>query len=393
MKKESFSVEVEALALDESYKPKDVDHTHLNENIVLDFASNQIEFFPSLCETIKCVQEKSNKILGEIGKNYKLWPLSMPYEINYDVKPSSVTVEEYEYRLKLMKKYSTSKLLFSGIHFNYNFDEQLVHELFNQQDKISDFQEFKNEVYLKVMKNMLFLSPLITYFNSFSPLVSHDFDGDGLELIGKNRGLEHSVSIRNSLTYGYSNKKDFKMNTDDFEKFLESIGKSIQNGTLISEKEIYSKIRIKSKTRNLFNKDVSYIEIRCIDLNPFSNFIDYKDLVFIQTLLQDSLYGDFMFDEQEVNQNIDTVSLHGLKPNLEVTINARKTSFREYFVDYLRILQTKKYVTDDMKAVIEEKIEILKDPKLHPAYKMRSDIIDNNLTITEYGIKLMKGEL
>ncbi len=393
MKRESFSIELESLTLDEFYRPKDVDHKHLNENIVLDFASNQIEFFPSLCETIDCVKKKCEDILEEIRRNYKLWPLSMPYKIDYKVKPSSVTNEQYEYRLKLMEKYPLQKLLFSGIHFNFNFDETLIDDLFRKQQFIKNYQDFKNETYFKVLKNILFLSPLIVYFNSYSPLVSDDFIGDDLDVIGKNRGLEYSISLRNSLKYGYSNKSEFTINTENFASFLEGLKHSIDNGTLISEKEIYSKARIKSSTRNLFNKDICYIEIRCIDLNPFSNCLDFEDLEFIKALLYDSLYNDFNFDNKEVNNNIDTVSLYGLKPKLEVIINGLKTDFRGYFTNYLTELTSKEYITEDVKHIIKDKIKILENPKLHPAYKMRNDIINNNLSINEYGIKIMKGEL
>ncbi len=393
MKKESFSIELESLTLDENYKPKDVDHSHLNDNIVLDFASNQIEFFPSLCETVECVKKKCEEILDEIRVNYKLWPLSMPYFIDYQVKPSCVTEKEYEYRKKLMDKYPIQKLLFSGIHFNYNYDEVLIEDLFNKQDAINVYQDFKNETYFKVLKNILFLSPLIVYFNSYSPLVSSDFIGDGLDTIGKNKGLEYSISLRNSLKYGYSNKSNFKINTDNFNSYLNGIKESLDEGTLISEKEIYSKARIKSLTRNLFNKDICYIEVRCIDLNPFNSCLDFKDLEFIKALLYDSLYNDFDFDYDEVNSNIDIVSLYGLKQTLEVSINGLKTDFRAYFSEYLSRLMSKEYISNDLKEIIEEKIRILREPKLHPAYKMRTDIIDNDLTITEYGIKIMKGEI
>ncbi len=391
--KESFSIELEALTLDENYRPKDVDHRHLNEHIVLDFGSNQIEFFPSLCESIPCVKKKMEDILVEIRHNYKLWPLSMPYYIDYDVKPSNVTKEQYEYRLKLMNKYPVQKLLFSGIHFNYNYDEELIKELFNNQNQINVFQDFKNETYFKVLKNMMFLSPLIVYFNSYSPLVSEDFVGNQLLTIGKNKGLENSISLRNSLKYGYSNNRDFKLNTDNFDSFLMGIKDSIDNGTLISEKEIYSKVRLKSATRNLFNKDICYIEIRCIDLDPYSNFLDSKNLTFIQALLYDALYNEFYYDYDETNDNIDIVSLHGMKSNIEISVNGLKTDFRDYFEHYLYELLSKKYITKEMKDVIEEKIKILKNPKLHPVYKMREDIIENNLSVTEYGIKLIKGEV
>ncbi len=393
MKKESFSIELESLTLDEFYNPKDVDYSHLNDNIVMDFGSNQIEFFPSLCETIECVKEKCEQILDDIKVNYVLWPLSMPYELDYDVRPSSVTEEQYEYRLKLMEKYPVQKLLFSGIHFNYNYNEELIHELFDKQDKIKIYQDFKNETYFKVLKNMMFLSPLIIYFNSYSPLVSMDFEGDGLDTIGKNKGLAHSISFRNSLKYGYANSENFKINTDSFDGFIKGLEESIKSGELISEKEIYLKIRLKSLTRNLFNRDICYIEIRCIDLNPFCNSFDSTDLIFIQALLYDSLYNEFNFDYAETNHNIDAVSLEGLDKNLKVSINGLKTDFRDYFGNYLHTLMSKKYINNKMKEIILEKLKILENPKLHSAYKMRNDIGNNDLSIKEYGVKLSKGEI
>ena len=57
----------------------------------------------------------------------------------------------------------------SGIHFNFEFGDDLLRSLFAQQTEFPDFTSFKTELYLKTARNFLHYRWLITYLYGASP--------------------------------------------------------------------------------------------------------------------------------------------------------------------------------------------------------------------------------
>ena len=59
------------------------------------------------------------------------------------------------YRRYLAKEYGKRKQMVSGIHFNFEFGDDLLRSLFVQQTEFSEFAAFKTELYLKTARNFL----------------------------------------------------------------------------------------------------------------------------------------------------------------------------------------------------------------------------------------------
>ncbi len=396
MRKHLFSIEREALVLDkQTNKPIDIDKDFLCENMVLDFASNQIEYFPTLCKTLTEMKSEYERLTDRVKEKYNMWPLSQPYAIDYEVKPSSLTKEQHEYRKYLMSKYSLPKLLLSGIHYNFSFDDDLLDKKYNDlknKELYNDFQDFKNNLYFRTYKSMLRALPLLVYLNSFTPLVTSDYD-ENIPSIGKNKGFEYSMSIRNSIEYGYSNSSEFKIKLDSLDDYLNSLKEDIDKGILKNLKEDYTKVRLKSKTQNIFNKDIRYIELRMIDINPFFNGIDIDNLRLITLLLEANCNNDYDINYEDTTYNVEQIALNGLDPNLEVKIDDKLVSFKDFAVKELEKCYNVKNLTEEERKIIDKNIEIVKDSSKHLCYKMRNYILENDLSIDEFGNMVMRGEL
>ena len=54
------------------------------------------------------------------------------------------------YRKKLAQRYGTKKQMISGIHYNFSFKEETIQKLYKNTDKTTSYQDFKNQIYLKI---------------------------------------------------------------------------------------------------------------------------------------------------------------------------------------------------------------------------------------------------
>ena len=101
-----------------------------------------------------------------------LWPLSMPPQL--PEKEEDIVIaklnnhENVLYRRYLSNSYGRRKQMISGIHYNFEFSDDLIQALFELQSEIKDYYQFKTEIYLKVTRNYLHYRWLITYFWCFS---------------------------------------------------------------------------------------------------------------------------------------------------------------------------------------------------------------------------------
>ncbi len=168
-------------------------------------------------------------------------------------------------------------MLFSGIHFNFSFAEEFINEL-NTEGK--DFRTFKDELYLRLYKQLMVHSYLLVLLTAASPYYDASLDKDGKSGII----MSEYSSLRNSKR-GYWNKFLPILNHKDLKTFTGSIKKHIVTGSLYSASELYLPIRLKPKgvntLENLAENGVDHIELRMFDLNPSAPLgIDGRDLEF-----------------------------------------------------------------------------------------------------------------
>lgn len=268
-----------------------------DKNIVRDFSENQTEInttvFKSAKEAIASLDEhyrRIQKTLREMPQREYLWPFSNPpYIINEEDIPvaqySGEHVGKTKYREYLSDRYGRYKMTFSGIHYNYSFDDELLKEDFKLSGE-SDFMEYKNQLYMKLAKGAAAYGWIIVAVTAASPIM----DGSYVEKKKYNYDTFVGMASVRCSELGYWNFFAPTFDYSDIKKYVDGIQKYVDDGWIKYPSELYYPIRLKPEGENtldaLRNNGVNHIELRMFDLNPLSpSGIDERDAVFAQLFL------------------------------------------------------------------------------------------------------------
>ena len=253
-----------------------------------DFAETQIELITPVAHTTKELFDYLAAIhetaIRTMDKEEMLWPLSMPPVLPEEEMAIPIANLERPadvlYRRHLAQTYGRRKQMISGIHYNFEYSEQLLRVLFGNQSEITDFCAFKTEIYLTAAQNYLHFQWLLTYFYGASPLAETNFFEEA-------PFTDPVRSIRNSA-YGYSNNKAVKVSYQNLEAYGNDLESLVNQGQLLEEKEFYSSVRFRggAKAAELKEKGIRYMELRNIDTNPFEAYgIGQDQVEFINLLM------------------------------------------------------------------------------------------------------------
>ena len=337
--KGKFGIERETLRVDKegnlalTKHPKVFECKITHPYITTDFSESQVELITPTVNTIEEAYSYLNLLYDIVALEVKdeyLWPQSMPCSIPED---DLIPVADYgmcetgkessEYRKSLLKKYGGKKQLISGIHYNFSFSEELIKDLYNKLGNNEDYRTFRDNVYLKVVRNYLRYRWLLIYLLGGTTVMHESFDNKCVIDLDKisNDGFSNNgaVSYRNSEC-GYKNKIDLYPEYTSVKNYVESVHKFINDKLIESHKELYTQIRLKAKDNNRFldsllDEGINYLEIRSIDINPFDKAgISLEDLNFINIftlyllIKEESNYKNWQ-EESQNNQNI--ISIYG----------------------------------------------------------------------------------
>ncbi|EHK9754542.1 TPA: bifunctional glutamate--cysteine ligase GshA/glutathione synthetase GshB [Enterococcus faecium] len=264
--------------------------------IQTDFSETQTEMItpvtdsiPELFQYLAAVYDVTAR---SIPKEEMIWPLSMPPAL--PEKDEAIIIaklknfEDVLYRRYLAKEYGKRKQMVSGIHFNFEFGDELLRTLFSHQEEFQDFSEFKTELYLKTARNFMRYRWMITYLFGASPMSEKNY------FLDESHPQEPVRSIRNSAL-GYTNHPNVKVSYASMKQYLADIERMIEEGKLSEEKEFYTPLRFRGgkKVADLATTGVRYIELRNIDLNPYARLgINPEQVRFLQLFLMYMLWTE-----------------------------------------------------------------------------------------------------
>lgn len=271
--------------------------------IQTDFSETQTEMItpvtdsiPELFQYLAAVYDVTAR---SIPKEEMIWPLSMPPALpEKDEEIIIAKLKNFEdvlYRRYLAKEYGKRKQMVSGIHFNFEFGDELLRTLFSHQEEFQDFSEFKTELYLKTARNFLRYRWMITYLLGASPMSEKNY------FINESHPQEPVRSIRNSAL-GYTNHPNVKVSYASMKQYLADIERMIEEGKLSEEKEFYTPLRFRGgkKVADLATTGVRYIELRNIDLNPYARLgINPEQVRFLQLFLMYMLWTEEKEDSDQ----------------------------------------------------------------------------------------------
>ncbi len=288
-----FGIERETLRVDSKGRLAQTPHPFGNdEHITRDFCENQIELVTPVCssidealEALAGLDKKARDVLAENGETIWLYSNPPHFDSEDDIPIADFTGDHSSkraYREVLEKKYGKKLMLFSGIHFNFSFAEEFLHDLNTDKE---DFHSFRDTLYLRLYKQLMTHSWLLVLLTAASPYYDASLDKDGKSGII----MSEYSSMRNSRR-GYWNKFLPILDHRSLRTFTGSIKKHIVTGSLYSASELYLPIRLKPKglnsLENLAANGVDHIELRMFDLNPSAPLgIDGRDLGFAHLLI------------------------------------------------------------------------------------------------------------
>lgn len=337
-------------------------------NITTDFSESLLEFITPATDSIDTLIEQLSDIHHHVIKalgDERLWPLSMPCFVGGE---ESIRLAQYGssnigkmktlYRQGLKNRYGSMMQVISGIHFNFSMPDSFWNEWQQLECMGCCRQRFISEKYMGLIRNVYRFGWLVPYLFGASPAICQSFlKGRKTDLPFEKLGkgtlyLPYATSLRLSdLGYTNSAQAGLKISHDSLPDYVASLRKAIQThdetfaqigvkvdgeyrqlnaNVLQLENELYAPIRPKRTPRSgekpsdaLAQRGIEYIELRTVDVNPFSAIgidaeqVHFFDLFLVWCLLRPS--RQLTDDEIARNRrNQNKVVLEGRKPNLEL---------------------------------------------------------------------------
>lgn len=265
-----------------------------------DFGEAQVEISAAAADSCEgaadLMKQELKKLHAKLAEGGELlWPFSNPPVIRDEddieiARYSGDQQPSYDYRKYLAGKYGKYKQAYSGIHYNYSFSDDLLRRGFElsggSSDDINGYRDYKNRFYLDLAERVLEYSWIPVALLAASPVA----DGS---LYDKNLAGESFFTGCATLRCsdrGYWNPFVPIISYDSIDSYIDSIEAYVKEGLLIEARELYYPVRIKPPGKYtmtaLREKGVQHIELRMIDVNPFSDQgLDIRDLRFLQLFL------------------------------------------------------------------------------------------------------------
>lgn len=444
LKGSAYGLERECLRVDKkgdlskTLHPEKLDSALTNKFITTDFSEAQLELVTPPCSTIRGALGSLEKIHTFIYKNLGsefLWPFSMPCRLPNDKNiplaqygSSDQGIKKYIYRKGLTVRYGSKMQTISGIHFNFSFSDKFWNLLYTSRSRgvrehlgsTPSKQEFISESYFHIIRNFLRYRCLISYFFGASPIIDKSYLNKKpkhyLQNFTKDTYLApQSTSLRGSFL-GYNSKvqKQLFIRYDNLHAYIEDLkcaistphslytklgiyksGEQIQlNDNLLQiEAEHYSAIRPKqppqtneSALQALEKRGVKYIEIRALDIDPFSPIgVSDESLLFIEMLLYYCLLEKSpkitQGEAKEIMAHQNKIALFGGKqPCREIGIRVLKK------LDPIANILDQNFKDKRYSNNLQQQFKKISNPFLIPSRQLIANMEKSNKSFLEYGM-------
>lgn len=355
--------------------------------ITTDYSEALLEFITP----VHCRIEDTLEFLAELHQytcqhtdGELLWAGSMPPLLEGD---ENIPVARYGhsnigrmksvYREGLAHRYGKAMQTIAGIHYNFSLPDELWALL--QQNSEQDEQTLRSESYLALIRNFHRYSWLLMYLFGASPAVNRSFfpnpeNNYGLESFGSDTLVSpYGTSLRMS-DFGYTNNAQSSLSIcyNTLDEYVDSLtdaiktpyplyediglkkdGRYLQLNTnlLQIENEYYSTIRPKRVARSgekpvtaLRHHGVEYIEVRCLDINPFeplglsSTDAHFQDIFLLYCALHSKAELG-RAECRESGENFRKVVCEGRKPGLTLMAQGESVTLKSLGTTLLKEMQ------------------------------------------------------
>jgi glutamate--cysteine ligase len=365
-------------------------HTH----ITTDYSEALLEFITPAERDPKVVLDTLKELhaftASQIGAE-RIWPFSMPGIINDELDvpiayygESNLGKLKHVYRHGLWHRYGRKMQCIAGLHYNFSVPESLWQfKASLNNDTVS--QQYISDEYFSLIRNFRRYSWLLLYLFGASPALDKSFiedDEHGLESLDDSTlyapyatslrmsGLGYQNNAQDGLfvcfnglsSYTQTLKDAMNQPVDKYKEIgVEQDGqfKQLNTNLLQIENEYYSDIRPKRNSKNgekpltaLNEHGVEYIEVRCLDLNPFTPYgIDEEQIHFMDLFLAYCIIhpSAFLSAEEcnEVEQNHKKVVIEGRDPSFKLMRHGKPILLSQWGRELITELKPLAKILDD----------------------------------------------
>ena len=421
--------------LSQKNHPKALGSALTHPHITTDYSEALMEFITTPHNTIAAALNELRDIHTVVHQHLeageKLWPLSMPCMLDDDEE--NIKLAQYGtsnigrfktlYRHGLGVRYGRRMQTISGVHYNLSFPEELFAELkqheSNPELKQLNLQDYRSHRYFGLIRNFIRLTPLVMYLLGASPSVCRCFLTNRQHhlqpLVKGTLYLPEATALRmGRLGYQNSAQKQLGIHYNDLHDYLDGLQKAVhtpyppftdlgldENGEPIQindhvlqiENEYYSLVRPKqvpeageTPSQALKNRGVGYVELRAVDVNPYSEIgIDEITAGFLESLalyclLQDS--PDLFDDEQEqVDRNQTEVVNRGRTADAKIEEGHTTTSLQAWAQKHLDAIKDCAVLLDQVSetSLYQDALNIMQQRLDHVDATLSSHVIEDTL--------------
>ncbi len=422
IEKESLRVNVEGKLSDRPH-PRGLGSPLTHPNITTDFSEAQLELITDVSDSpeasVRQLEDLHRFIYQNIGDEL-LWASSMPCILGADSEipvgrygSSNIATAKTVYRLGLGNRYGRLMQTISGIHYNFSVPDAFWPVLATTLGGRPS-QDFQTQTYFGLIRNFRRFSWLLIYLFGASPAICRSFVKDKPHRLAPfDEGTLHlpfATSLRmGRLGYQSDAQSSLHISYNSLDQYARSMRYALTqpyppyqaigvkaggeyrqlNTSLIQiENEFYGTIRPKRPVHAgerpltaLLRRGVEYVEVRCLDLNPFLHVgIDEPQIRFLDTFLMYCLLADSPADsEQEsrmMGENQLTVVERGREPQLRLNRLHGTVSREDWSREILNgckplaELLDRAHDGEDYIQSWEEQLRKVEDPALTPSARI-----------------------
>jgi len=441
--------------------PRSVGSALTHPSITTDFSEALMEFItPVFTDIDACLASLDQihrftvqQLATQAAPEY-LWLASMPCILpgNEGIPvaqygSSNVARMKTTYRIGLGHRYGRLMQTIAGIHYNFSLPDDFWRALWRHEaganataDAFHDekcLQDFKTERYFALIRNFRRYVWLLVYLFGASPALCksflngrqhklQEFDAHSLyaphatslrmgDLGYQSSAQEHVVISYNNLDeYVASLLKGLTQSLPEYERIGVRVAgaegheeyRQLSSNLLQIENEFYSTIRPKRTTRSgeapitaLCERGVEYIEVRCIDVNPYQPLgIDAEQIRFVDSFLLFCALSDsppLCTNEYRVTQaNLSQVVNRGREPGLQLQKGDQKISLQDWANELLANISRCADLFDgihesqDYSSSVAIQRSKIADPNLTPAAQVLADMREQKLSFVNFEDKL-----
>lgn len=377
IEKESLRVQ-ETGSLSPAPHPPGLGSALTHRAITTDFSEAQLELITGTHTSPQAVLQELEDVHVFVQRHLGeeiLWPSSMPCILTADQDQiplgqygsSNIAQAKTVYRRGLGNRYGRLMQTISGIHYNFSIPDELWHALGKTT------QDGRTEAYFGLIRNFRRWSWLLLYLFGAAPAICRSFiQGLDHQLDQFNEGtyyLPYATSLRmgrlgyqseaqSALDISYNSLAVYSATlrvglTESYPEYTsiqpaqDGEYPQLNDAVLQIENEFYGTIRPKRTTQSgerplvaLNRNGVEYVEVRCVDLNPFEPLgIDAGQIQFMDTFLLLCLLADSPMDTKESRQSLarnqTKVVERGREPGLALEDGQRQVLLSDWAITLL----------------------------------------------------------